>query len=265
MKKLIIVVLAITALAFTLTATFMESLKITREEAEDGIWNSFSYGAYGGPMSQAWHNLAVPMRVSMVKEIGSFAKAYSKSENFKSHYAEYRENQKPSPPEPFKGVDVLRKEQQDALTKSIKESKETAKTVTGDVKKAVEEAIRQMEAQLKEVNNPNNPMYSKEVNDMMKQGWDQQNQEYQKGVKAWEEQYPISPNLLIKKRLNYFLELSASVDFSAKVAKGANGKMIFMNPDYEEKSSDWKLLYRCGKESVDAARGVAKEWLVELK
>lgn len=265
MKKALILALAGVALAFTLAATFMETLKITRDQAEDGIWNSFSYGAYGGPMSSAWHNFAVPARVAMVKEIGAFVKTYAKSEDFKKHYAEYRENQKPSPPDPFKGVDELRKEQQAALTKSIKESKEVVKTVTGDVKKGVEEAIRQMEAQLKEVNNPNNPMFGKEINDMMKQGWDQQNAEYQQGLKAWAEQYPESPNLLIKNRLNYFLEISATVDFTAKVSRNQYGKMVFVNEDYEDKSSDWKLLYRCGKESVEAARTVAKDWLVELK
>lgn len=264
MKKITILLLAGFTLAFTLSATFLESLKLTRAQAEQGVWNSFSYGSYGGPMSKVWHTIAGPSQVAMVKEIGAFAKTYSKSDDFRKRYTAYRENYKPKPPEPFKGVDVLRKEMHDALSKSIQQSKETLKTVSGDVHKAVSEAIKQMEAQVKEVDNPNNPTYSKEVNDMMKQGWDQQNKEYQVGLKAWEEQYPVSPTLLIRNRLQYFLELSSTVDFNAKLSRNSEGVMLFVNPEYEAKSSDWKLLYRCGKQNVETARAIANAWLTEL-
>lgn len=265
MKKITILLLAGLGLAFTLPVTFLESLKLTRAQAGQGVWNSFSYGAYGGPMAKAWHSIAAPSQLAMVKEIGGFARAYSESDDFKRRYAAYRENYKPNPPEPFKGVDVLRMEMHDALTKSIQESRETLKTVSGDARKAVSEAVKQMEAQLKEVDNPGNPTYSKEVNDMMKQGWDQQNKEYQTGLTAWEEQYPALPNQLIRKRLQYFLGLSSTVDFNAKVSRNSPGVMLFVNPEYEARSADWKLLYRCGRQNVEAARAIANQWLTELK
>lgn len=265
MRKWWIVSLAVAVLSFTVAATFLEELKIAEADAEDGIWRSFSYGAYGGPMSATWHNLAVPARVAMVKEIGTFARNYTRSEDFRKRYAEYREQQKPGAPKPFVGVEGIKKEQRESLTKSIRESKESMKGLTGDVRKGMEEAVKQMENYLKELDNPNNPMYSAETNAMLKQGWDQENQQYLQAVEAWKKEWPESPSTLVRSRLTYFLELSSTVDFGAKLSRNSHGKMIFVNPDYEANSSDWKLLYRCGKESVEAARGVAREWLGELK
>lgn len=265
MKKWLVTSAAASLLAFTFYASFLETLKIAKVDAEDGIWRSFSYGAYGGPMSATWHNLAVPARVAMVKEIGSFARNYTRSDDFRKRYAEYREEQKPAAPKPFVGVEGLKKEQRESLTKSIRESRESLKNLTGEVRKAMEEGIKNMETMLKEVDNPNNPMFSPEMDNMLKQGWDQENQNYQQSLAAWNKEWPESPTSLIRSRLTYFLDLSSTVDFGAKLGKGPNSTMVFLNPAYESKPSDWKLLYRCGKESVEAARGVAREWLVELK
>jgi hypothetical protein len=255
--------LLLTATAFT--ASFLETLKLAKTDAESGIWNSFSYGSYAGPMSNTWHNLAVPMRVSLVREIGAFARSYARSEDFASRYAEYRENQKPSAPQPFTGVEGIRKEQREQFTRSIRESKVSLQGQTGEVRKMLEDGIKAMEKALKDLDDPNNPLLSKEMNDMMKQSWDQEQVEYKRAVAAWEKEYPVSPQVLVKKRLAYFLELSATVDFSAKLGKGEEGKMVFLNPQYEAKPYDWKLIYRCGKESVDAARSVAQQWLTEIK
>lgn len=265
MKRWCIVWLGVGFVSVAFTATFLETLKLAKDDAESAIWRSFSYGAYGGPMSPAWHNFSVSVRVSMIQEIGSFARNYTRSEDFKKRYAAYREEQKPAAPKPFVGVEGLKKEQRDALTKSIKESKETLKTLSGEVRKGMEEGIKSMEDMLKELDNPNNPMFGPEVNQMLKQGWDQENQNYQQALDAWKAEWPESPTALIRKRLTDFLELSSTVDFSAKLTRSANGKMVFVNAGYESKPSDWKLLFRCGKESVDAARVVASEWLGELK
>ena len=70
---------------------------------------------------------------------------------------------------------------------------------------------------------------------------------------------------MIKDQLNHFLQVSSTVDFSAKLQKNEYGSMVFVNPDYEDKPSEWKLIYRAGKEGTDAARQVATQWLSELK
>lgn len=58
---------------------------------------------------------------------------------------------------------------------------------------------------------------------------------------------------------------SATVDFAAKTSLSKeNKKQKFINPDYELKPLQWKLMYRAGKPAVDAARAAAQEWLKAL-
>ncbi len=73
--------------------------------------------------------------------------------------------------------------------------------------------------------------------------------------------YPENSKELIKDRLKYFIELSSTVDFSAKTQ---GSRKTFVNPEYEEKPSDWKMCYRAGKEVIEAARQEAQRWLNEM-
>lgn len=71
---------------------------------------------------------------------------------------------------------------------------------------------------------------------------------------------PADPNELIKKRLEKFMEISATVDFQATL----NGRQ-FANPEYEKKSNQWKMCYRAGKAVITAAREEVALWLKELE
>ena len=75
-----------------------------------------------------------------------------------------------------------------------------------------------------------------------------------------EKRFPSNANDLIKQRLKEFLDISATVDFDAKL----NGS-VFANPEYEAKSQQWKMCYRTGKAVVEAAREEAQAWLKELE
>lgn len=70
---------------------------------------------------------------------------------------------------------------------------------------------------------------------------------------------PADPNELIKKRLEKFMEISATVDFEATL----NGAQ-FANPEYEKKSDQWKMCYRAGKAVIAAAREEVAVWLKAL-
>ena len=70
---------------------------------------------------------------------------------------------------------------------------------------------------------------------------------------------------MVKKWINTFLEKSADINFAAKTVKDKNGKLKFVDEEYEYKDSQWKLYYRAGKETVSAARTFAQGWLGELK
>ncbi|MDZ4795297.1 MAG: hypothetical protein SGI83_13535 [Bacteroidota bacterium] len=78
----------------------------------------------------------------------------------------------------------------------------------------------------------------------------------------WEKAYPADPSVLIKKRLQEYLQLSATVDFTAKLT-GTGKKQTFLNPVYEKKSLKWKAIFRAGKEVNDVVTVLVKEWLKE--
>ncbi|HTK18449.1 MAG TPA: hypothetical protein VL442_03000 [Mucilaginibacter sp.] len=69
---------------------------------------------------------------------------------------------------------------------------------------------------------------------------------------------PADPAELVRNRLKEFLEVSATVDFDAKLI----GK-TFSDPTYESKDQKWKMYFRAGKPVIDAAREEVKKWLQE--
>jgi hypothetical protein len=67
----------------------------------------------------------------------------------------------------------------------------------------------------------------------------------------------------LKKKLQDFATLARSVDFSAQV-QTRDRFQYFVKPEYERKSSAWKMLFRLGKEPSLAAATAAEQWLREL-
>lgn len=80
------------------------------------------------------------------------------------------------------------------------------------------------------------------------------------GKDAWLKLYPADPAVMVKARLQEYLQLAATVDFSAKLT-GSGKKQTFVNPVYEKKSLKWKAIYRAGKEVNDVVTAFIKEWL----
>ncbi|MEO6550852.1 MAG: hypothetical protein ABIN94_22810 [Ferruginibacter sp.] len=80
--------------------------------------------------------------------------------------------------------------------------------------------------------------------------------------KEWEEAYPADAAILVKRRLQEYLSLTASVDFNAKLTEPDRyNKRKFANPVHEKKSQKWKAIYRAGKEVNDVVTTFVKEWL----
>lgn len=78
------------------------------------------------------------------------------------------------------------------------------------------------------------------------------------GKDAWLKLYPQDPAVMIKARLQEYLQVVATVDFNAKLT-GTGKKQSFVNPVYEKKSLKWKAIYRAGKEVNDAVTVFVKE------
>jgi len=82
------------------------------------------------------------------------------------------------------------------------------------------------------------------------------------GKDIWEKTYPANPAAIIKKRLEEYLQVAATLDFTAKLT-GTGKKQTFVNPVYEKKSLKWKAIYRAGKEVNDVVAVFIKDWLKE--
>ncbi|MCH5717736.1 hypothetical protein [Niabella hibiscisoli] len=72
--------------------------------------------------------------------------------------------------------------------------------------------------------------------------------------------YPADPAVMVKKRLQEYLALVATVDFKAEIT-GSGSSRTFVNPAYEAKPVKWKVIYRAGKEVNDVVTGFVKQWL----
>lgn len=80
------------------------------------------------------------------------------------------------------------------------------------------------------------------------------------GKDAWLKLYPADPAVIIKARLQEYLQIAATVDFTAKLT-GTGKRQTFVNPAYEKKTLKWKAIYRAGKEVNDILTAFAKDWL----
>jgi hypothetical protein len=78
--------------------------------------------------------------------------------------------------------------------------------------------------------------------------------------RAWDE-HNLKAEL--RRRLTAFVATAKAIDFAAATQSRA-GRQIFVNEELERKPSNWKVLYRLGKDPTMAAVAVAEQWLREL-
>ena len=243
----------------------LTQFKVSEENAKSTLLSDITGPSYYIPNVKILKSMALNDRTEMVKVIGDEIKKYVSTTEFINKYNEYRESRKPSEPEKPKFSDQLKEEQKTGLANSIKEMEANMKNLPADQKPMFEDIIKQLKQQLKDIDDPENSMYTPQMDDMIKQGYDQQLEYYNADVKKWEADYPINdPKPLIKKWIEEFLSRSKDIDFNAQL-KTVKGKEVFVNQEYERKDNQWKLFFRAGKEPVEAARTFANNWLSQLK
>lgn len=250
--------------AFDSASDTLKKLGIPEEIANDCIWSSFSGGYLSTPNMAKLKLMPVAERRGAVQEIGEYAKAYTRSEDFKKKYLEYREGQKPKEPEPPKTMAEQRKEQKEQMQKTIAETEANMKSMPADQQKTMEGILTMFKEQLKTIDDPKNPMFSPDMEKMLNQSHAAQMEEYKKKLDKWGKEYPVTPNGMINRWLTEFLDISKDVDFNAKLVAGDGGRKSFANKEYERKPDSWKMCFRAGKETVEAGRSFAKQWLQEL-
>ena len=264
-----IVLLVVSMHAFrTLQQSGSDALK-TLGIPEESAQNSFLSSLFGGTLSfvrtTQVQETANTSRGRFVRQIGAFLKSYTESAAFAEEYQRERETRKPSAPEVPKSMEEQRKEQKEQIQKSIQQTEEGMKTMPADLQASMKDVVSELKAQLKSLDDPNNPMFSKEVEEIYKQSYAAQLEDHKQQLTKWQQDYPEDPRALIKRRLMEFLELSQSVDFNAALVNDEHGRKIFTNVAYERKPDSWKMCFRAGREAVNAGRDFAQQWLAQLK
>jgi hypothetical protein len=243
----------------------LQTLKLSEDNAKNTIFSDISSNSFYLPGIKELKSIASGERVTQVEVVGKYVKDFTASEDFKKRYNEYRESRKPSPPEKPKTSAELKKEYKENMQKSIAEMKVSKTQAPADQQAMFDETIKMLEEQLKEIDKPDNPMFSPDMDQYSQMGYDMQMEQHKKDLAEWEAKYPVNnPRPLIKTWLESFLEQSKDVDFSAQTAIDKN-RTLFVKQEYERKSNFWKLCFRGGKETTEAGRKFVQSWLGELK
>lgn len=245
-------------------AEALKELEVTEASAQASIFNSITSGSASYPSSSRIRQLPMEARTALVPVLGSLIRSYVTSDDFTARYLEYRENQKPAAPEAPTSSSEDREKYKKDLAESIRQSEENLKAIPAEYHDGIKQSIEFLREQLKSADDPDNPMFSTEMDQFKQQAAETAMAEYRQQLANWERQYPENPSEMVRLRLEQFLKLSEDVDFSATVKANEYGRLIFENPAYERKSSNWKALYRAGREPVEAARGFARKWLADL-
>jgi len=242
----------------------LAQLKVSEDQVEQTIFWNLSGPSFFLTATTELKNIAVGERPSLVSVIGNYTKGHSASEEFIKMYNEYRNTKKPTPPQKPQSAAEMKENYRKQLEESIVNTDKMIQQLP-DMKATFEESKQSMKQQLAELDSPDNSMFSPEMDKIMMDGYNQQMEIYNQEVAKWEEEYPANnPKKMIKKWLITFLDSSENVDFNAQLKQGTGGKMVFVNPEYERKSSMWKLCFRSGKETLYSARTFAQNWLKEL-
>ena len=273
MKKLLLLIpLFLFLIGFTYTRiidskikNILDKIQLSENSADDMIFSNCSNPSFYFPNPRQLKNIAAGDKVAIVNEVGNYVKEYTSTKEFLNKYIEYKNSKKPEPPEKPKSVAEMKKEQKEAIKQGIENLEKTKKQMPKDQQASFDESIKSFKEQLKEVDDPNNPMYNAQMENMMKQMYEEQMKEYKEKVAQWEKDYPSSPEPMIKIWLTKFLEGSKDVNFNAELAENQYGQKVFVKQSYESKSDLWKVCFRAGKETTDAARKFAEKWLKELK
>jgi hypothetical protein len=241
----------------------LTTLGLQESEAKREVVSSLSEGRV--PVyeaAKAFKSLQASLKAKAVVGVLAWAKAYTTSPAFLADYEKQRESAKPAAP-PAKGsVDVEMAKQRTERRKGLEEMKQNVAKMPPDMQKSMAATVKQMEENFAKMDS------DPQMAAMMRQGIEMQRAEEQKRhqeqLAAYNKQWPADPKQLIARRLQEFLDISKDVDYDAQLFTD-RGKRKFVDSKYESKPANWKLCFRAGKETTEAARAFAASWLKELQ
>jgi hypothetical protein len=213
-----------------------------------------------GLPGKAFNLLPGPARAGVATAGMAWLRTYTASPEFKQQYARIRQDHKPAPPR-FEGTpeDELKKADEEQRQQA-EDSKKAIAALPADQRAQIEEALKAAQVMTAQMNTPE--MRKSRLGGITADRAVRM-KEHEADLATWSRDYPEDPSAAIARRLREFLEISAEVDFAAPLTS-RNGKMVFADEQYEQKSPQWKMCYRAGKEATAAARAAAQAWLREL-
>jgi len=238
-------------------------LGIPESRAVENIRQSFLEGylyTYGASSAK---NVALGDRASIAVDVLTYTKSYVSSPAFIKAYEEARKAATPVKPVQPRSKEQIQREKIAELDKTIADGEQSMKTLPKDLIEPFKEVQQMLKDQKKDYENPDSEMLALLVSSES-YIYSSANARYQEELEQWQKDYPSDHKIMIKARLESFLQLTADVDYNAAL-KEEYHKKKFVNSAYEKKPAEWKMAYRAGKPAVDAARTFAKAWLTELQ
>ena len=243
---------------------FWDQLGMSRQSGDESIRESFLQGYIYNYGATSAKNIAAGNRAAVTRDLLTYTKQYISSDAFKKEYEKKRLAGKPWEPQKkvVRNREEIRKEMIDETKKAIAELEKNMPSFTPDVKKTMNEVLVTQKQQLKDYQDPNSQMIEI-MAEGEKMAFENEWKNYQLNLKKWEDENPVNPAVFIKRRLQQYLDIVNTVDFTAAL-KDASGKKKFVNDSYERKSNDWKKVFRAGREVNDVAKSFAAAWIKEL-
>src|SRR5688572_16537137 len=266
MKRFVIALLVVVTTGFFSFRTInnkyndiLTALGIPPAMAKDNVFNSFVGGYFSQPTTKTYKTYPEGKRAGAVQQLGAFVKNYLTSVDFQKKYQENYENMKPKAPmtKEEKVQEIIA-----GYKKDLKESEEKLKKAPDNLKPVYEEGIRTYKKWIATYEDKNHPDHAKMMR-IQQMSADGEMKYYQAKLDELDKKFPKDIKVFIKMRLEEFLKISADIDFDAELVQQGKLKK-FVKPEYERKSMNWKYCFRAGKETTEAARKFAEQWLKEL-
>lgn len=240
-----------------------KQLGISRQEGENKIRNSFlssyldHYGAKGAL------KLAAGSRAQVSRELLLHAKSYLNSTDFITWYENERKQAMPeAPAKSERSKEDIRKEKIEEMKKGIASSEELIKKMP-EMEKDMKPTLEMFRKMLKDYEDPKSETIENYYQAELQQH-EYQVASHKEDLVKWEQNFPKDHKMLIARQLKKYIEIAATVDFNAKL-EPRYGKMKFVNPAFEGKGSDWKMIYRAGVEVYNVTKPFAEQWLKEIQ
>jgi hypothetical protein len=242
-------------------ADILSQLGITLDAAKEAVGSVITAGVYNPSLpAQAFKLMPAAARAQAATAGVAWLKAYVASPDFTRQYLQVRQSHKPQPDTYDLTPEQEVQKAEDEQKQQLEESKKAIAGLPAEQRKAMEEALKTAAEFAAKMNTPE----TRKIRlDAITADRAERAKAYESALAKWKQEYPDDPKPVVARRLREFLQLSADVDFNARL-KTADGVSTFENPAYQAKPSQWKMCFRAGREATAAARAAVQAWLTEL-